>query len=99
MRRSHIYRKFLVMTESVCRGMWPGGDTKRGINVGGRMFTLQRVMFECMCERMFLLMYASVAFLNKLRVLHAKKASKQLRCENFIGKSHQNRKFHPLVLG
>lgn len=29
MRRSHIYRKFLVMTGSVCRGMWPGGDTKR----------------------------------------------------------------------
>lgn len=48
------------------------------------MFALQRVMFECVCERMFLCMYASVVFLNKLLVLHAKKACKQLRCEHFI---------------
>ena len=62
MSRSHIYRSFLGIIWIRLQGMWPVGDARRGVNVGGIMFALQRARARvsvCLCAHSLVLVWFS----------------------------------------
>lgn len=68
--------------------MWPVGNARRGVHVGGRMFALQQMVCQCMCVFLRTCAYASAVFMNKLQHLkflkqnyESKDTTMAARCE------------------